>query len=166
MRALTAGERCPSLTSRAHHDRNGQAHTCARSLRRDNRRAATGRHVRPPTSPTTRAAKAPEKARPQRITMAATVGIKWPGPLPSKDDPRAARARGSKNPTLEGCDCRPVVSKPTQRAGATGALNSRELLISDSWAGPTTSPRVPQMKKVGGAQLPPRSGPTDQGFEA
>jgi hypothetical protein len=60
----------------------------------------------------------PEKARPQRITLATTVGIKWPGPLPSKDGPRVARARGSKNPTLEWYDYRPVVSKPTQRERA------------------------------------------------
>jgi hypothetical protein len=81
---------------------------------RGNRRAAAGRHVRPPTSPTTRVAAAPEKASPQRRTVDATVGIKWPGPLPSQDDPRMARALGSKNLTLEGCDYRPVVSKPTQ----------------------------------------------------
>jgi hypothetical protein len=74
-----------------------------------------GRHIRPSTSPTTHAAAAPEKARPQRTTVNATVGNKWPGPLPSKDDPRVARARGSKNPTLEGCAYRPVVSKPAQR---------------------------------------------------
>jgi hypothetical protein len=47
-----------------------------------------------------------------------TVGIKWLGPLPSKRDPRTARAQGSKNPTLEGCDYRPVVSKPAQRERA------------------------------------------------
>jgi hypothetical protein len=87
-----------SLTGRAHHNRSGQAHASAQSLRRGNRRAAVGRHVRPPTSPTTRTAVAPEKARPQRTT----VGIKWPGPLPRKDDPRA-------------CDYRPVASKPAQR---------------------------------------------------
>jgi hypothetical protein len=61
--------------------------TRARSLRRGNQRAAVGRHVRPPTSPTTPATAAPEKVRPRRITVAATVGIKWPGPSPSKDDP-------------------------------------------------------------------------------
>jgi hypothetical protein len=96
-----------SLTSGTHHDQSGQAHVRARSLRRGNRRAAAGRHVRPPTSPTTRAAAAPEKACPQCVTVDATVSIKWPGPLPSKDDPRMARARGSENPTLEGCDYRP-----------------------------------------------------------
>jgi hypothetical protein len=37
----------------------------------------------------------PEKARPRRLTAAATAGIKWLGPLPSKEDPRAARAPGS-----------------------------------------------------------------------
>jgi hypothetical protein len=47
--------------------------------------------------------------------MAATAGIKWLSP--SKDDPRAARAQGSKNPTLEGCKYRPVVSKPAQQSG-------------------------------------------------
>jgi hypothetical protein len=52
------------------------------------------------------------------------------------------------------------------RASATCALDSRGLLIIDSWADPTTSPRVLQMQKVEGTQLPPRSGPTDQGFEA
>jgi hypothetical protein len=52
------------------------------------------------------------------MTMDATMGIKWPGPLPSKDDPRMARAPGSKNRTLEGCDYRPVASKPAQRERA------------------------------------------------
>jgi hypothetical protein len=92
--------------------------TRAGSLRRGNRRATAGRHGRQAMSPTTRAAATPEKARPQPITVAATVGIKRPGPLPSKDDPRAARARGSKILTLEGCDYRPVVSKPTQQEWA------------------------------------------------
>jgi hypothetical protein len=34
-----------------HHDRNGQACAHTRSLRRDNRRATAGRHVRPPRRP-------------------------------------------------------------------------------------------------------------------
>jgi hypothetical protein len=54
-----------------------------------------GGHVCLPTPPTTRAAAAPEKVRPQRLAIAATAGIKWPGPLLSKEDPRAARAPGS-----------------------------------------------------------------------
>jgi hypothetical protein len=58
------------LTCGTYHDRNGQAHARARSLRRGNRRAAAGRHVRP------RSAAVPEKARPQRITVVATAGIK------------------------------------------------------------------------------------------
>jgi hypothetical protein len=86
-----------------------------RSLRRGNRRDAAGHHIRPPTSPTTHAAAAPRKAHPHRETVDATVGIKWTGPLPSKDDPRMARERGSKTPTLEGCDYRPVASKLAQR---------------------------------------------------
>jgi hypothetical protein len=68
-----------------------------------------------PTSPTTRTAAAPKKARPRRTTVAVTAGIRWPGPLPSKDDTRVARAQGSKDLTLKGCDYHPVVSKPTQR---------------------------------------------------
>jgi hypothetical protein len=56
----------------------------------------------------------PEKAHLQRLTAAATVGIKWPGPLPSKEGPRAARASAQTKLTLEGCDYRPVASKPVQ----------------------------------------------------
>jgi hypothetical protein len=73
-----------------------RTHARALSLRRGNQRAGEGRHVRPLTSPTARAAAAPENARPWRRTVAATACIKWPGPLPSKDDPRAARAPSSK----------------------------------------------------------------------
>jgi hypothetical protein len=39
------------LTGGTHHDRSGQAHACARSLRHGNRRAAASHHIRPPTSP-------------------------------------------------------------------------------------------------------------------
>jgi hypothetical protein len=67
----------------------------ALSLRRGNRTAVAGGHVRLPTPPTMRAAAAHEKARLQRLTTTATAGIKWPGPLPSKEDPQAARAPGS-----------------------------------------------------------------------
>jgi hypothetical protein len=83
------------LTSGTDHNRGGRTSAHALSLRRSNRGAAVGRHVRLPTQPTTRAAAAPVKACPQRLTAAATAGIKWPGPLPSKEDPRAARAPGS-----------------------------------------------------------------------
>jgi hypothetical protein len=84
-----------SLTSGTHHDRGGRTSARAPSLRRGNRRTAAGGHVRLPTPPTTRAAAAPEKARPQHLVTATTAGIKWPGPLLSKEDPRAARAPGS-----------------------------------------------------------------------
>jgi hypothetical protein len=57
--------------------------------------AVAGGHVRLPTPPTTRAAAAPEKARPLREITVATASIKWPGPLLRKEDPRAARAPGS-----------------------------------------------------------------------
>jgi hypothetical protein len=107
-----------TLTGGTHHDRGNRAHARALSLRRGNRRAAAGRHVCLLTSPTTLAAATPEKACPRRRTVAATVGIKWLDPLPSKDDPRAARAPGSKNLTLKRCDYRPVASKPAQRERA------------------------------------------------
>jgi hypothetical protein len=92
-----------SLTSGAHHDRSGRITARAPSSRRGNRRAAAGGHVCLPTPPTTRAAAVPEKARPRRVTIAATAGIKWPRPLPSKEDPRAAQAPGSNK-----CDPRRV----------------------------------------------------------
>jgi hypothetical protein len=154
------------LTGGTHHDRGNQAHARALSLRRGNRRAATGRHVLLPMSPTTHAAAAHEKARPGLKTVAATVGIKWPGLLPSKDDPRAARALGSKNLTHEGCDYRPVAWKPAQceRAPQVPSI-LKKLLISSSRTGPAASPRSLQIRKAGGTQLPPRNSPTDQGFE-
>jgi hypothetical protein len=92
------------LTGGTHHDWGNWVHARVLSLWRCNRRAAAGRHIRLPTLPTTRVAAAPGKAHPQRRTVAATVGIKLPGPLLSKDDPRVARAPGSKNLTHEGCD--------------------------------------------------------------
>jgi hypothetical protein len=92
---INCRKKCLPLTSGTHHDRGGRASARALSLRRSNRGAAAGRHVRLPTSPTTRAAAAREKARPQRLTAAVTVSIKWPGPLPCKEDPQAARAPGS-----------------------------------------------------------------------
>jgi hypothetical protein len=85
----------PSLTNGAHHDRGSHATVRTPSSRRGNRRAVAGGHVRLPTPPTTRPAAAPEKARPRRKTTVATASIKWPCPLQSKEDPRAARAPGS-----------------------------------------------------------------------
>jgi hypothetical protein len=96
---------------------------------------------------------APEKARPRRLTAVVTAGIKWPGPLQSKKDPRAAQAPGSDKidprrvrlPTsgLEAC------SKST---GATGALDLRSLLISGS----AENPRNTLMRKDGSTQVLPR----------
>jgi hypothetical protein len=85
----------PSLTNGPHHDRG--SHTTARTppSRRGNRRVVSGGHVRLPTPPTTHAAAAPEKACPWRETTVATASIKWPCPLLSKEDPRAARAPSS-----------------------------------------------------------------------
>jgi hypothetical protein len=100
----------------------------------------------------------PLRAQPRRETVAATAPIKWPGPLPNKDDPRAARALGSKNLTLEGCDYRPVASKPVQRERAPQVPSIyKKLLISGSRAGTAKNPRNPQMRKDGGTQLPPRT---------
>jgi hypothetical protein len=100
----------------------------------------------------------PEKARPRREAVAATARIKWPDPLPSNDDPRAARAPGSKNLTLEGCDYRPVASKSVQRERAPQVPSIYEkLLISGSRASTAENPRNPQMRKDGGTQLPSRT---------
>jgi hypothetical protein len=107
------------LTSGAHHDRGGRITARAPSSRRGNQRAAAGGHVRLPTPPTTRAAAAPEKARPRRVTIATTAGIKWPCPLPSKRDPRAARAPGSNK-----CDPRRVRT-PTSGLEASFEMNER-----------------------------------------
>jgi hypothetical protein len=61
-----------------------------------------------------------------------TVGIKWPGPLPSKRDPRAARAQGSK-------------TRPSKGA------------ITDQWSRSPLSEsgrrRYPQFKKITDQQL-------------
>jgi hypothetical protein len=92
------------------------------------------------------------------MTIAATAGIKWPGPSPSKEDPQAARAPGSNKtdprrvriPTsgLEAC------SKST---GTAGALDLRSLLISGSRTGTAENPRNTQMQKDGSTQVLPRT---------
>jgi hypothetical protein len=126
------------------------------SSRRGNRRAAAGGHIRlptPPTPPTTRAAVAPEKARPRRLTAAVTAGIKWPGPLQSKEDPRAAQAPG-----LDKIDPRRVrlptsgLEACSKSTGATGALDLRSLLISGS----AENPQNTLMQKDGRTQVLPR----------
>jgi hypothetical protein len=147
----------PSLTSGTHHDRGGRMSAHVPSSRCGNWRAAAGGHVRLSTPPTTRVAAAPEKARPRRLTAATTAGIKWPGPLPIKEEPRAARAPGSdktdprmvrlRTSGLEAC------SKST---GATGALDLRSLLISGSRAGTVENPRNMQMRKDGSTKVVPR----------
>jgi hypothetical protein len=72
--------------------------------------------------------------------------------------PRAARALGSKNLTLEGCDYRPVASKPVQHERTPHVPSIyKQLLISGSRAGTTENPRKPQMRKDRGTQLPPRT---------
>jgi hypothetical protein len=59
-----------SLTGGPHHDRGGHATADGPSSWRRTGRAVAGGHVRLPTPPTTRAAAAPKKARPQRETAA------------------------------------------------------------------------------------------------
>jgi hypothetical protein len=84
-----------SLTGGPHHDRGGHATAHGPSSQRRNGRAVAGGRILLPTLPTTRAAAAPKKVRPRRETAATTASIKWPGPLLSKEDPRAARAPSS-----------------------------------------------------------------------
>jgi hypothetical protein len=75
LHALTTGKKPQSLTGGTHHDRGSRTPARALSLRRGNRMAAAGGHVRLPTSPTPRGAAAPEKARPRCKTAAATTRI-------------------------------------------------------------------------------------------
>jgi hypothetical protein len=84
-----------SLTGGSHHDRGGHATAGGPSSRRRTERAVAGGHVCLPTPPTTRARPRCLKrragdAKPQPRLWS----IKWPGPLPSKEDPRVARAPG------------------------------------------------------------------------
>jgi hypothetical protein len=65
----------PSLTNRRHHDCGSHATARRPSSRRGNRGAVVGGHIRLPTTPTTRAAAAPEKARPRREITVATMSI-------------------------------------------------------------------------------------------
>jgi hypothetical protein len=140
----------PSLTNGPHHDRG--SHTTVRrpSSRRGNRGAVAGGHIRLPTPPTTCAAAAPEKARLRREITVATASTKWPCPLLSKVDPRAARAPGS-----DKYDPRRVQTSTCglearlKQTGATGALDSRKLLISGSRTGTAMDPRNLQMRKTG-----------------
>jgi hypothetical protein len=145
-----------SLASGAHHDRAGRITAHAPSSRRGNRRVATGGHVCLPTPPTKRAAAAPEKARPRCVTIAATVGIKWLCPFPSKGDPRATRAPGSNK-----SDPRRVrtptsgLKARSKQTGAIGSLDLWELLISSSRAGTAKDPRNLQMRKMGALRCYP-----------
>jgi hypothetical protein len=99
----------------------------------------------------------PLRARPRRMTVAATAGIKWPGPLTRKTlewpEPQAQT-----KPTLEGCKHRPVASKPvpSKRAPQVQSIDEK-LLISGSRAGTAENPRSPQMRKDRGTLLLPRA---------
>jgi hypothetical protein len=104
-----------------------------------------GGHVRLPTPPTTRAAAAPEKACPRCETTAATAGIKWPCPLPSKEDPRRVRISTS------------GLEAHLKQAGATGALDSQKTTDQrlENWHG--QGPSKPADAKDGGTWLLPRT---------
>jgi hypothetical protein len=140
----------PLLTNGARHDHGGHATARMPSSRRGNRGAVAGGHVRLPTPHTTRAAAAPEKARPRREITVATASIKWPGPIPRKEDPRAARAPGSDKydpRRVQASTC--GLEACLKQTGATGALDSRKLLISGSRTGTAMDPRNLQMCKTG-----------------
>jgi hypothetical protein len=98
-----------------------------------------------------------EKARPRRVTIAATAGIKWPCPLPSKRDPRAARAPGSNK-----CDSRRLRT-PTSGLEASFEMNGRHRCPRltettdqqfEDWHG--QRPSKPADAKDGSTQLLPR----------
>jgi hypothetical protein len=148
----------PLLTNRAHHDHDGHATARMPSSRRGNRGAVAGGHVRLPTPPTTRVAAAPEKARPWRKTTVATASIKWPGPLLSKEDPRAALVPGSNkhDPRRVRISTSGLKARLKQ-AGATGVLDSRETTDQqlENWRG--QGPSKPADAKDGSTQLLPRT---------
>jgi hypothetical protein len=154
-----------SLMNGPHHNRGSHATTRTPSSRRGNQRAAAGGHIHLPAPPTTRAAAAPEKARPRRETTVATASIKWHGPLLSKEDPRAARAPGSNK-----LDPRRVqtatggLETRLKQTGPAGAHDSRELLICGSRADTIRDPRNLQMRKTGRPAVTPHNS-TDQQFE-
>jgi hypothetical protein len=140
----------PSLMNGPHHDRGSHAIVRRPSSRRGNRGAVAGGHIRLPSPPTTRVAAAPKKARPRREITVATASIKWLGPLLCKEDPRVAQAPGS-----DKYDPRRVQTSTCgleaclKQMGATGALDSRKLLISGSRTGTAMDPRNLQMRKTG-----------------
>jgi hypothetical protein len=85
-----------------------------------------------------------------------TTRIKWPGPLPSKDDPRAARDPGSKKPDSRRVRYRPVASKPAQRERAPQVPSIyKKLLISGSRAGPAKNPETCRCEKTGALSCHP-----------
>jgi hypothetical protein len=72
---INCSRNIPSRTDGPHHDRGGHATARRPSSRRGNRGAVAGGHICLPTPPTTRAAAAPEKARPRRGISVATASI-------------------------------------------------------------------------------------------
>jgi hypothetical protein len=100
--ARLANSNCRNLpiasTGGPHHDCSDSNPAGGSSLRRDRRQPRRNRHIRRPRRPLrARAAAAPKKARPRCKTRGhARRAIKCPGPLPSKESPRARRILGSR----------------------------------------------------------------------
>jgi hypothetical protein len=76
-----------------------------------------------------------------------------------------ARARGSKNPTLEGCDYDQWSRSPLSVNGRHRCPRSTKITDHQFEGRPGCEPSKPANVKVEGNQLPPRNSPTDQGFE-
>jgi hypothetical protein len=143
-----------SLTNGPHHDCGGHATARTSSSRRSNRRAVASGHIRLPTPPTTRAAVAPEKTRPRRETTVATASIKWPGPLLSKEDPRAARAPGSEKFDPQGVQTATGdLDARLKQTGATGALGSQKTTDQQHGSRHGQAPSKPADAKDGSTQL-------------
>jgi hypothetical protein len=106
----------------------------------------------------------PLRARPRRLKRRARSAWLQPqlralnGPVPYQVRKTLERPEppAQTKLNLEGCNYRPVASKPVQ-TGATGALDLRSLLISGSRAGTAENPRNTQMRKDGNTQVLPRT---------
>jgi hypothetical protein len=147
-----------SLTNGPHHDHGGHVTARTPSSRRRNGWAVAGGHIRLPTPPTTRVAAAPEKARPRREITVATASIKWPGPLLSKEDPRTARAPGSKKFDPQRVQIATGdLEAHLKQTGATGALGSQKTTDQQHGSRHGQTPSKPADAKDGSTQLLPRT---------
>jgi hypothetical protein len=141
----------PSLTNGPHHDRSSHATARRPSSRRGNRGAVAGSHIRLPTPPTTRAAAAPEKARPRREITVATASIEWPCPLLRKVDPRSRPSPWLKliRPS-EGANIDQWPRSPFEINGHHRCPRFTSTTDQRFGAGAARDPRNLQMRKTGG----------------